>query len=83
MLLDEAFPGEVDFVQDLKHAPDGRIVLTRWSGVVHVVEPSGRVATTRLPKLDPQGLYYTGVLRGDRLCATHCADVTVVCIDAP
>jgi hypothetical protein len=27
------------------------------------------------------GLYYTGVLRGSRLCATRCADVDVVCSD--
>ena len=57
--------------------------MTRWSGLVHVVSPNGRVATRRLPRLDPTGLYYTAVIRGDRLCASYCAEVTVVCVDAP
>ena len=34
-------------------------------------------------RIDPEGLYYTAVLHGDRLCATYCADVTVVCVNAP
>lgn len=83
VLLEREFPRELDFVQDVKTAPDGRIVVTRWSGRVHVVDPAGDVRTLDLPRLDPEGLYYTGVLRGDRLCVTHCADVTVVCTDAP
>jgi hypothetical protein len=83
VLLDPRFPAAHDFAQDLKLAPDGRVVVTRWSGAVHVVDAAGAVATLRLPRLDPDGLYYTAVLRGDRLCATHCADVTVVCADAP
>jgi hypothetical protein len=41
------------------------------------------VRSVSLPRLDPAGLYYTAVLHGDRLCATYCADVTVVCVDAP
>ncbi len=81
--LDAAFPVEVDFVQDLQIADDGRVALTRWSGVVHVLEPGGATHEVRLPRLDPDGLYYTAVLHGGRLCATHCADVSVVCVDAP
>jgi hypothetical protein len=83
VLLDPAFAREVDFAQDVKPAADGRIVVTRWSGRVHVVDAAGGVRSLTLPRLDPQGLYYSGVLRGDRLCVTHCADVTVVCVDAP
>jgi hypothetical protein len=83
VLLDPRFPSAHDFAQDLKLGPDGRVVVTRWSGAVHVVDADGAVATLRLPKLDPDGLYYTAVIRGDRLCATWCADVTVVCADAP
>lgn len=83
VLLDPRFPAAVDFAQDLKFAADGRAVVTRWSGVVHVVDASGAVATLRLPRLDPDGLYYTAVIRGNRVCATHCADVTVVCADSP
>jgi len=81
--LDPAFPGEFDFVQDIQPGPDGRVVVTRWSGRVHVADALGRVGTVQLPRLDPDGLYYTAVLQGDRLCATYCADVTVVCVNAP
>jgi hypothetical protein len=83
VLLDPRFAADHDFAQDLKPAAGGRVVVTRWSGAVHVVGADGAVATLRLPRLDPDGLYYTAVLRGDRVCATHCADVTVVCADAP
>jgi hypothetical protein len=83
VLLDPHFAASHDFAQDLKLAAGGRVVVTRWSGAVHVVDAQDAVATLRLPKLDPDGLYYTAVIRGDRLCATHCADVTVVCADAP
>jgi len=81
--LDRAFAPEFDFAQDIQVAADGRVAVTRWSGVVHVLHPDGRVGSVALPHLDPTGLYYTAVLRGDRLCATYCADVTVVCVDAP
>jgi hypothetical protein len=81
--LDAAFPGEFDFVQDIQPGPDGRVVVTRWSGRVHVADARGRVRSVQLPRLDPDGLYYTAVLHGDRLCATYCADVTVVCVNAP
>jgi hypothetical protein len=81
--LDDTFAAEVDFAQDIQIAQDGRIAVTRWSGIVHVLHPDGRLSSASLPRLDPAGLYYTAVLRGDRLCATYCADVTVVCVDAP
>jgi hypothetical protein len=81
--LDDAFPAQLDFVQDIQPLPDNRAVVTRWSGWVHVVEPPGRVRSVRLPSPAPGGLYYSGVLAGDRLCATYCADVSVVCRDAP
>jgi streptogramin lyase len=83
VLLDPSFPAAHDFAQDLKFAEGDRVVVTRWSGAVHVVDAAGAVSTLRLPKLDPDGLYYTAVIRGDRVCATHCADVTVVCADVP
>jgi hypothetical protein len=81
--LDADFAAGLDFAQDIQPAADGRVVVTRWSGRVHVVHPDGRVRSVSLPRLDPDGLYYTGVLHGDRLCATYCAGVTVVCADAP
>ncbi len=81
--LDAAFAPDFDFAQDIQVAADGRVVVTRWSGLVHVLHPDGRVRSVALPRPDPAGLYYTGVLHGDRLCATYCADVTVVCVDAP
>jgi hypothetical protein len=81
--LDRAFPSGLDFAQDIQVAADGRVVVTRWSGRVHVVDADGTARSVQLPRLDPEGLYYTAVLHGGRLCATHCADVTVVCVDAP
>jgi hypothetical protein len=77
--LDEAFAPDLDFVQDIQVAPDGRAVVTRWSGLVHVVTRAGAVRTLRLPRLEPGGLYYSGVLAGARICATYCAGVSVVC----
>jgi hypothetical protein len=81
--LDDAFAADFDFAQDIHVSPDGRAVVTRWSGFVHVVDPRGPTRTLRLPALDPQGLYYSGVLTGERVCATHCADVSVVCQGLP
>jgi hypothetical protein len=79
VLLDARFPAGRDFAQDVQIAPDGRVVVTRWSGRVHVVGPRDRVRTLSLPRLSQGGLYYTGVLHGDLLCATHCGGVEVVC----
>ena len=83
VLLDPGFAPELDFAQDIQVAADGRVAVTRWSGIVHVLERDGRVRSVALPRTDPAGLYYTGVLHGQRLCVTYCADVTVVCVDAP
>jgi hypothetical protein len=83
LLADQAFAAGLDFVQDIHFAPDGRAVVTRWSGVLHVFEPPGSLATLRLPALDPGGLYYSAVLAGDRVCATHCDGLTVACAPAP
>lgn len=83
VVLDDAFAVGIDFVQDIKIAGDGRVVVTRWSGRVDVIHPDGRIGSVQLPRPDPAGLYYTGVVHGDRLCVTYCADVSVVCVDAP
>ncbi len=81
VLLDDAFPAALDFAQDIKLFADGRAVVSRWSGWLHVVEPGGEVRALRLQPLEPGGLFYTAALRGDRVCVTHCADVAVVCED--
>jgi hypothetical protein len=81
--LDDAFPAELDFVQEVRPAPGGRAVVTRWSGRVHVVDRDGSVRSVDLPRLEPGGLYYTGVLADGRICATHCGELTVVCEDMP
>ena len=79
--LDRDFARALDFAQDIKPLEDGRVVVTRWSGHVHVVSPDGQVASVRLPSLGDGGLYYTAVARGNRVCATHCGGVRVVCSD--
>jgi hypothetical protein len=81
--LDDAFAADFDFAQDIQVARDGRAVVTRWSGFVHVVGPRGATQTLRLPALEPGGLYYSGVLAGERVCATYCADVSVECQRLP
>lgn len=82
--VDEYFRRDADFVQDIKFAPGGRAVVTRWSGRVHIVEPGGNdIQSVRLPRLAADGLYYTAVLRDDGICATLCAEVNVVCLGAP
>jgi hypothetical protein len=86
ILLDPDFPAGLDFVQDLKIAADGRLVLTRWSGRISLIETRGdasQIANLRLPAFEPGGLYYTGVLAEGRLCATYCAGIGVVCAPAP
>ena len=84
IVLDEDFEPALDFVQDMHVAADGRVVATRWSGRIHVVDPdSGSFATVALPRDASDGLYYSAVLFGTRLCATLCAGVEVVCTDAP
>jgi hypothetical protein len=83
LLLDDAFAADLDFAQDIQIARDGRAVVTRWSGFVHVVDPHAATQTLRLPALEPGGLYYSGVLAGERVCATYCADVSIVCQRLP
>jgi hypothetical protein len=83
IVLDGAFADGHDFVQDIHIEADGRAVVTRWSGVVHVVAASGAVRTVALPRSAAGGLYYTAVTVGDRVCATYCADVSVVCAALP
>jgi hypothetical protein len=83
VVLDTAFADGVDFVQDVHVETDGRAVVTRWSGVVHVVAPDGSVRSVDLPRSAAGGLYYTAVAVGDRVCATYCADVSVVCAALP
>ncbi len=86
VLLDDHFAATADFAQSIRLAQDGRIVITRWSGQVHVVDPaapSGREVRTAKPPRPADGFYYTAVLEEDQLCATLCSGVTVVCTAAP
>ena len=83
LLLDDAFPAGIDFVQDLRAQRDGRVVATRWSGIVHVVDAQDRVRTAQLPRPVEKGLYYTAVATRDRVCATYCGGVRVVCAPLP
>ncbi len=83
VVLDAAFPAELDFAQEVRPLPGGGAVVTRWSGWVHLVDAAGAVQSLQLPAPDPPGLFYTAVLRDGRVCATYCGDVSVVCADAP
>lgn len=83
VVLDEAFPTDFDFVQELRPTPDGSVLATRWSGVIHEVGPAGDVRTRALPRIDPDGLYYSASTAGDRFCVSHCADLTIVCAPRP
>ncbi len=88
VVLDTGFAAHLDFVQEIRVADDGRVVLTLWSGKIFVVERAddggpGEVHRLRLPSLEPGGLYYTAVARGARLCASYCGGVRIVCTDAP
>jgi hypothetical protein len=83
ILLDAAFAPALDFVQDIELMPDGRAVVSRWSGWIHVIDSPSQVRSTRLPQFEDGGLYYSAVAEGDRICATYCADVSVVCHDIP
>lgn len=82
LLLDAEFPAASDFAQEARFAADGSVVVTRWSGRVHRVDAAGRVRHLDLPRLATDGLYYSAVLDGARLCATYCAGITVVCLPA-
>ncbi len=84
VLLDRDFTPALDFVQDVTFAGDARVLVSRWSGALHLVDfGDGSERGARLPSLDEGGLYYTAVARGSRVCATYCGDVSVVCRDAP
>jgi len=90
LALDDAFPAGIDFAQDVKPSDDPgnrRYVVTRWSGRTHVVDPTApdalAVRSLDLPRSAPDSLYYTGVLRGGRVCATECGSIRVVCAGAP
>ena len=71
VLLDEAFPHALDFVQEVRVGRDGEAIVTRWSGKIHIVAASGRVRSLQLPRREGD-LYYTGVRAGNRVCATVC-----------
>lgn len=87
MMLDDAFPTGLDFVQDLQLGDDGRLVVTRWGGRIHVVTLAGggpaRAVTLDLPRRSGDALYYTATIAAGRLCATVCDGVTVACVDVP
>lgn len=87
--LDDDFPSGTDFVQELTVDGAGRVVVTRWSGRVHVVDADGRVRSLDFPRAEGD-LYYTGVLDRGRVCATTCRTAPepvpaawVRCLDLP
>jgi hypothetical protein len=80
--LDDAFDAAHDFAQELRIEPDGSVLVTRWSGRIHVIEPTGEVRDLALPQ-SPGDLYYTAARRGERICATRCGGIEVVCADLP
>ncbi len=72
-----------DYAQDLA-IEAGRVVVATWSGRVFVVDPTrGAVRVVSLPRSPPGSLYYSAALVGDRVCATRCGGVAVVCSDLP
>jgi hypothetical protein len=79
IVVDERFAEQLDFVQDVTLAPDGSALATRWGGRIHRVWPDGRSASQLLRDPGEGGLYYTGVVHRERVCATLCAGVSVVC----
>lgn len=83
LVLDDDFATGLDFVQDLRVQRDGRVVATRWSGRVHVIDPDDRLRTVALPRAVEGAIYYTAVATGERVCATYCAGVRVECASLP
>lgn len=87
VLLDDAFPSTLDFVQEVRRDGHGAIVVTRWSGRIHLVEPLvnglGAVRDLVLPRKESGGLFYTGVAHERRICASYCDGVSVACAQAP
>lgn len=81
IVLDEKFTPGFDFAQDLRVEEGGRVLVTTWSGGIYVVEPDAPepVRSFAFPRLADGGLYYAAASAGERLCATYCAALTVVC----
>jgi hypothetical protein len=77
--LDDDFPADFDFVQEIQVDARGNATLTRWGGRIHLVSRVGEVKAVQLPRPGGDGLYYTGIRQGNRLCATYCGGVTIVC----
>lgn len=79
--LDENFEPAFDFAQDIRVEPGGRVLVTTWSGRIYVVEPDAPrpVRSIPFPRLANGGLYYAAASAKERLCATYCAALTVVC----
>jgi len=74
LLLDSAFARAFDFVQDVAFGPQGEVLVTRWSGAIHVVR-GARAARVDLPRTAEPGLFYAAALTPDGLvCATVCDD---------
>jgi hypothetical protein len=80
--LDDDFPTGLDFAQEVRAEGDGSVLVTRWSGRVHVREPDARIRDVVLPP-EEGAFYYTAVRAGSRLCATRCGRIEVVCADLP
>jgi hypothetical protein len=84
VILDDDYPRAFDFAQELDIDEAGRVILTRWSGRVHVLQRKApgdalSLRSLRLPTYEPGGLYYAAFVAQDRICATHCGRVSVVC----
>lgn len=77
--LDDDFPADLDFVQEIRVDARGDATLTRWGGRIHLVSREGKASAVQLPRPGGDGLYYTAIRQGNRLCATYCGGVTVVC----
>lgn len=82
-VLDPEFSARFDFVQDIAFGPEREVIVTRWSGRIHVVSADGSQRDVQLPRDDPTGLYYSSALAGDTVCSTWCSDVAVVCAQLP
>jgi hypothetical protein len=80
--LVDGYVPTLDFAQDVRAESDGSVVVTRWSGRIHVIEPTGEVRDLVLPQ-NPGDLYYTAARTGERVCATRCGGIEVVCADLP
>ena len=84
LLLDPHFDRGHDFAQDVQFESGGeRVIVMRWSGRYHLLDLARERGTSDvLPRADG-GIFYTGAVHGDVLCATLCGDVKVVCARPP